>query len=68
MMLFVVASALIALAQVDAVNVATSYSVVHHDQPAAQPRLLQKASHVYAPAAHVVTANHYSHAAAPHYA
>ncbi|XP_035895474.1 peroxidase-like [Anopheles stephensi] len=69
MMLFVVASALIALSQVDAVNVATSYSVVHHDQPAAQPRLLQKSSHVYAPSAHVVSASHsYSHAAAPHYA
>uniref|UniRef100_A0AAG5DNK4 Heme peroxidase 1 n=2 Tax=Anopheles atroparvus TaxID=41427 RepID=A0AAG5DNK4_ANOAO len=68
MMLFVVASAVLALCQVDAVNVATSYSVVHHDQPAAQPRLLQKSSHAYAPAAHVVTSSHtYSHAA-PHFA
>lgn len=58
MMLFVVASALVALAQTDAVNVATSYSVIHHGEP--QERVLHK-SQIFAPSTHVVHA-------APHFA
>ncbi|EAT42428.1 AAEL006014-PA [Aedes aegypti] len=58
MMLFVVASALVALAQTDAVNVATSYSVIHHGEP--QERVLHK-SPIFAPSTHVVhTASHFA--------
>lgn len=61
MMLFVVATALLALGQSNAVNVATSYSVIHHETPSA--RVLHKPSAtVYHPSSHIVHSN------APHFA